>query len=231
MDFSYINTSSEQDFNAILQLIKLRKNGVVADTMATAGLEYSKAWGVSIPHLRIIAKNYLNKHTLAQLLWQKKWRETMILASMIEDAQKVSSEQLLVWLKDVSNIELAEQLSFNLFSRMDLSLGDWSGLLPNQDSLAAVAIFKGLYRLILQKRFIKQHVGDFCDKLLKHYSDVESPSMHELVAVAQIFAVSGRTFPEMIKSISVNIHKFVGENPQWLRMEEIIETEFTWLDE
>lgn len=78
---------------------------------------------------------------------------------------------------------------------------------------------------------MKQHVGDFCDKLLEQYSDVESPSMHELVAVAQIFAVSGRTFPEMIKSISVNIHKFVGENPQWLRMEEIIETEFTWLDE
>jgi hypothetical protein len=54
-------------------------------------------------------------HLLALKLWNKKWREAMILASLLDVPDEVTEEQMDYWTKSLENTELAEMLSANLW--------------------------------------------------------------------------------------------------------------------
>ncbi|MDB4584168.1 hypothetical protein N9164_13520, partial [Draconibacterium sp.] len=72
-------------------------------------------WGVSIIDLREISKMFEPDHLLALKLWNKQWRETMILATLLDEPEEVSEEQMDFWTKSFENSEIAEQASTNLW--------------------------------------------------------------------------------------------------------------------
>lgn len=115
MDFILDNNETEAKFQALLKAIKLYKSGEVADTMNQQGIKYKLNWGVSILDLREMAKNYERDHLLALKLWNKQWRESMILATLLDQPQAVSEEQMDFWTKSFENTEIAEQASTNLW--------------------------------------------------------------------------------------------------------------------
>lgn len=115
MDFILDNNESEQKYQALLKAIKLRKSGEVADSMNQKGFNYKLNWGVSILDLRDLAKQYTPDHLLALKLWNKQWRETMILATLLDDPKEVTEEQMDFWTKSFENTEIAEQASTNLW--------------------------------------------------------------------------------------------------------------------
>jgi hypothetical protein len=115
MDFILDDQEAEKKFQQILKLIKSRKSGEVADLMNQKGIQYKTNWGVSIIELREIAKQFEPDHLLALKLWNKQWRETMILATLIDEPKKVTEEQIDFWTKTFENTEIAEQASANLW--------------------------------------------------------------------------------------------------------------------
>lgn len=115
MDFILDNQETEQKFQQLLTLIKSRKNGDVSAMMIRKGLKYKINWGVSLIELREIAKNFEQDHLLALKLWNKKWRETMILASLFDEHNLVTEQQMDYWTKSFDNTEIAEQVSANLW--------------------------------------------------------------------------------------------------------------------
>ena len=115
MDFILDNQETEKKFQQILMLIKSRKSGEVADLMSQNGITYKTNWGVSIIDLREIAKQFDPDHLLALKLWNKHWRETMILATLIDQPKLVTEEQIDFWTKTFENTEIAEQASANLW--------------------------------------------------------------------------------------------------------------------
>ena len=115
MDFILDNPETEQKLQQLLKLITLRKNGDVSVMMNRKGLKYKINWGVSLIELREIAKDFEPDHLLALKLWNKQWRETMILASLLDEPDQVTEEQMDYWSKSFENIELAEQVSANLW--------------------------------------------------------------------------------------------------------------------
>ncbi|WP_340113526.1 hypothetical protein [Maribellus mangrovi] len=115
MDFILDNNETEQQYQALLKAIKLRKSGEVADSMNQKGFNYKLNWGVSILDLRELAKQYEANHLLALKLWNKQWRETMILATLLDNPDEVSEEQMDFWTKSFENMEIAEQASSNLW--------------------------------------------------------------------------------------------------------------------
>jgi len=117
MDFLLDNGDTEKDFQQLLKLIKARKNGDVSHAMREHGIKYKLNWGVSVVDLREISKSFGNNHLLALKLWNKQWRETMILATMLDDSDEVTEEQMDFWTKSIDNSELAEQASANLWVR------------------------------------------------------------------------------------------------------------------
>lgn len=115
MDFILDNKETEQKYQQLLKVIKLRQSGEVSEAMTQQGVTYKLNWGVSLLDLRDIAKSYEHDHLLALKLWNKQWRETMILATLLDDPDEVSEEQMDFWTKSFENSEIAEQTSTNLW--------------------------------------------------------------------------------------------------------------------
>lgn len=106
---------TEKDFQQLLRQIKMRKSGAVVDSMKNQGIIYNVNWGVSLVELRQLAKSYTPSHLLAFKLWNKQWRESMILATMLDVPSEVTEEQMDFWTKSFPTLEIAEQASTNLW--------------------------------------------------------------------------------------------------------------------
>lgn len=115
MDIILDNHETEQKFQRILQLIKSRKNGDVSEMMNKKGIKYKINWGLSVIQLRDIAKQFEPDHLLALKLWNKEWRETMIISTLLDEPDLVTEEQMDFRTKSFENIEIAEQSSANLY--------------------------------------------------------------------------------------------------------------------
>jgi 3-methyladenine DNA glycosylase AlkD len=129
MNFILDNPETEKDFQKLLRQIKLRKNGEISMSMKRQGIEYKLNWGVSVVEMRELAKEIKPDHLLALKLWNKQWRETMILATLLDETEKVTEEQMDFWTKSFENREIAEQASANLWVKTKFAFAkaiEWS---------------------------------------------------------------------------------------------------------
>ena len=117
MDYLLDNPEAERIYQEILLKIKRLQNRDVVNSMQKRGIEYKINFGVAIPMLHQIASNYTKNHLVALKLWNKQWRETMILATLLEEPSEVTENQMDFWVKNFQSTEIAEQAAMNLFSK------------------------------------------------------------------------------------------------------------------
>lgn len=115
MDILIDDPVVEGQFRGILAKIRVLKNGETAAQMKKLGLVYKINWGASVISLRNLAKSYEPNHLLALKLWNKQWRESMIMATLLDEPDKVTEEQMDYWTKSFVTAEIAEQAVANLF--------------------------------------------------------------------------------------------------------------------
>ncbi len=115
MEYLLDNQRTEQVFKKIIRSIPSMQNGLVAESMEKRGIHYEKNWGVSLVDLKLFAQHFEKDHLLALKLWNKKWRETMILATLLDEPREVNEEQMDFWVKTAENTEIIEQACMNLF--------------------------------------------------------------------------------------------------------------------
>lgn len=85
--------------------------------MARFGINTKKACGVSVYKLRELAKETGSDHTLAQELWKTGIHEARILASIIDQPEKVTERQMEAWVKEFDSWDLCDQACSNLFDK------------------------------------------------------------------------------------------------------------------
>lgn len=107
----------DQQLAHIKRNIYLRKNGVVSESIESKGIRYAKNYGVSMPDLKQMSQIFPHEATLAQRLWEERIRETMLLATILYPSEMMDLSKARLWMKDINNIELAEQAARNLFSK------------------------------------------------------------------------------------------------------------------
>jgi hypothetical protein len=117
MDFILDDPKQELEFRQILTKIRLAKNGETVEQMKQLGLAYKINWGASVISLREIAKQYEANHLLALKLWNKQWRETLILAAMLDVPSEVTEEQMDYWTKSCETTEIVEALNTWLWAK------------------------------------------------------------------------------------------------------------------
>ena len=117
MDLLIDDPKSEEQFRQILTRIRVAKSGETVGLMKEHGLNYKVNWGASIISLREIASSYEPNHLLALKLWNRQWRETMILAAMMDVPGEVTEEQMDYWTKSLETTEIAETLNTFLWAR------------------------------------------------------------------------------------------------------------------
>ena len=105
------------EYEKIIKKLKSLSNPKAITGMARYGITPENTCGVSIPNLRKIAKEEGINRKLAQRLWNTNIRETKILASMIEDPEMVTEEQIEGWVKEFNYWEICDQCCMNLFEK------------------------------------------------------------------------------------------------------------------
>jgi len=105
------------EYEKIIKKLKSLSNPEAIIGMARYGITPENTYGVSIPNLRKIVKEIGKSHKLAQKLWTINIRETQILASMIEDPEMVTEEQMEGWVKEFNYWEICDQCCMNLFEK------------------------------------------------------------------------------------------------------------------
>ncbi len=117
MEYLLDDPVSERLYQEILRKVKPLQNGEVADSMTKRGVIYKLNLGASVVSLQQLAKNYTPNHLLALKLWNKQWRETIILATLLEKPDEVTENQMDFWARQIRQVEIAEQAAMNLFSK------------------------------------------------------------------------------------------------------------------
>ena len=117
MNYLIDNPFAEGIYQEILLKIKRLQNRDVVNSMEKRGIGYKVNYGVSIPLLQGIASEYPKNHLVALKLWNKQWRETMILATLLEEPAEVTENQIDFWVRNFSSVEIAEQAAMNLISK------------------------------------------------------------------------------------------------------------------
>jgi len=117
MEFLLDNNETEKIYRQIIRSIPSIQNGLTAESMEKRGIHYEKNWGASLVDLKSFAETIEKNHLLALKLWNKQWRETMILATLLDEPSKVTEEQMNFWVRTAENTEIIEQMVFNLFTK------------------------------------------------------------------------------------------------------------------
>ena len=117
-------------YKEIIQQLELLSDPVAVAGMQRFGIQTKNAFGVSIPHLRKMAKQIGRDHPLAQRLWASGIHEARILASMVDDPKVVTEKQMEKWVKDFGSWDVCDQCCSNLFDKAKLAYRkavQWSG--------------------------------------------------------------------------------------------------------
>ncbi|MGI6222518.1 MAG: DNA alkylation repair protein [Prevotella sp.] len=108
-----------EQLKAIKQSFRLMMNGEASRSMREKGVEYKLNWGVTLPQLKQMAKEYEKSYDLAIELWKEDIRECKILATLLMPTDQMPYEVAEIWMEQTRSQEMAEMLAFNLFQYLD----------------------------------------------------------------------------------------------------------------
>lgn len=111
----------EEVIKQIRQRLRLTMDGVVATSMREKGVNYKFNFGVTLPYLKQIARDFEKNAELAELLWKKEVRELKILATMLYPPEQFTWEKANEWANEISHIEMAEQFCANLMQEVSFA--------------------------------------------------------------------------------------------------------------
>jgi len=102
---------------SVLSQLRELSKPATREGMQRFGIDVTHALGVSIPDLRALGKKIKKDHALALALWESKYHEARILASIIDDPAQVTVRQIDAWVKEFNSWDLCDQVCGNLFDR------------------------------------------------------------------------------------------------------------------
>ena len=92
--------SRQAKCDEVLERLRSLGDARNVEGMARYGIRVTKAFGVSAPNLRALAKEIGRDHALAGQLWRTGIHDARCLAALIEDPAKVTIAQMERWVRD-----------------------------------------------------------------------------------------------------------------------------------
>ncbi|MEO7456044.1 MAG: DNA alkylation repair protein [Gemmatimonadaceae bacterium] len=87
------------------------------DGMLRYGIPNDHAIGVTMGSLKVIAKKLGRDHALADALWKTKVYEARLLATLVDEPERVTAAQMDRWCRDFDNWGICDTACFALFDR------------------------------------------------------------------------------------------------------------------
>ena len=102
------------EFDQIIQEFERLSDVDFAENMKKFGIRYVRSYGLRLPQIRKVAKQCGKNHDLALKLWDHGYHETYLMATLVEESEKVSSKQLNDWVNMFYSWDLVDQACINL---------------------------------------------------------------------------------------------------------------------
>ncbi|MCL5010804.1 MAG: DNA alkylation repair protein [Patescibacteria group bacterium] len=101
----------------IAKKLEAQSNAKNVAGMARFGINPKNTFGVSMPALRIIAREIGKNHKLALELWQTGIHEARILAGLVDAPELVTKKQMDNWASGFDSWDVCDQVCMNLFDK------------------------------------------------------------------------------------------------------------------
>ncbi len=212
------------NYDDIIQKLKTLLDSKAIEGMARFGITPQKTFGVSIPNLRKIAQVTGRNRDLAQKLWASDFRETRILASMIDEPQEVKENQLERWVKDFDYWEICDQCCMNLFEKTRFAYKkaeEWS---QREEEFVKRAGFVLMARLAVSDKKTEDRPFEKFFPHIKRGSTDQRNFVKKAVNWA-LRQIGKRNFDLNRKAIKVaeEIHKIDSKAAKWISSDAIRE--------
>ncbi len=99
----------------ILRRLESLSNPKAVAGMARFGIAAKKAYGLSAPQLRRIAKEIGRDHLMAQRLWASGVHDARNLAGLVDEAEKVTGQQMESWAREFDSWDVVDGSCCHLF--------------------------------------------------------------------------------------------------------------------
>ena len=137
-------------------LAELERNGSSkfrADLSARYGIvTKDPAFGTPMAKIKLIARKVGRDHALAEALWKTRIYEARLLASLVDEPERVTRAQMNRWAKDFDNWAVVDTLCFNLFDRTPHAFAQIATWSKSKDEFVKRAAFALLASLALHGR-------------------------------------------------------------------------------
>jgi 3-methyladenine DNA glycosylase AlkD len=87
------------------------------DNLKRFGIVTRKGLGVSMANIQRVARPIGRDHGLAEALWKTGWYEARMLASLVDEPEKVTAAQMDRWCRDFDNWGICDTVCFKLFDQ------------------------------------------------------------------------------------------------------------------
>ena len=127
---SGVEAEVEQKVEAALSSLEQMSTRRDRENLARFGITASKAFGVSMANMQVLAKRLGRNHELAAALWDTGWYEARMLTSFVDEPARVTPAQMDRWCRDFDNWAICDTLCFHLFDRTPhawAKVAQWSG--------------------------------------------------------------------------------------------------------
>ena len=113
----------------VLEILKAKAKSDQLEGMARFGIVTEQRLGVSVPEMRVVAKQVGKDHELALALWETGILEARVVAGMVGEPEKLTEEQMEAWVVDINSWDVCDQVCMNLFEKSSLAqqkIFEWS---------------------------------------------------------------------------------------------------------
>ena len=101
----------------VLAWLERRGTARNRDGMERFGIRTPKRFGVSMETMRPLVKQLGRDHALALALWRTGWLEARVLASFVDEPDRVTRRQMESWVRALDNWAVCDSACFHLFDR------------------------------------------------------------------------------------------------------------------
>ncbi|MRT91541.1 DNA alkylation repair protein [Ancylomarina sp. 16SWW S1-10-2] len=222
MEFFIDNENIEKQFQKLFKKILNIRNGEAYSEMNKYGLNYKNALGVSIVNLKEIAKQYEKNHLLAQKLWAKGFRESRIVASLLEKPEDTSKQQVKRWIEEAESNELLEQMCMNLFvalPELDTTLISWIKSEEAKEQLCATMVIGRL--ALIDKERGDVSFENFLNSMPSHLTH-----FYLIKQMPRVLGKIARRKSSLKDLVFSNVAELKRTDDKWLEVFEELHAEF-----
>jgi 3-methyladenine DNA glycosylase AlkD/uncharacterized protein YdhG (YjbR/CyaY superfamily) len=109
--------TSPADVRTVVERLRRLADEKVRDGMLRYGIPNDNAFGIAVGTLHKLAKDIGKNHELAGELWKTGWFEARMLATFIDEPDRVTPAQMDRWCRDFDSWAICDTVCFHLFDR------------------------------------------------------------------------------------------------------------------